>query len=298
MSAEESCGTHHCRTRTFLECPGLLVLVLGFLTSSPVLLAGQPATGNSPLVFGFLPVVSSERLVKRFSPLVDYIAERLDIDTRMETAPDFQAFIRRTRDEKRYDILFTAPHLYYLAHKNPGYRAIVRVDSPGMKAVIVTRADSPVKSLEDLRGKRLATTDPLALATVLARGLLLDAGVDPDRDLELVATPSHNASLLSSYRGTTDASVLILPLYRRARADVRDAMRIIAETDNVPHMPLAVAPWIDSGLTEQLRSALIELNTTPTGRTLLRQLDWPGFTAVQMDEYETFKSIVDQLGEN
>ena len=256
--------------------------------------SAQPAT-DTPLVFGFLPIVSSERLVRRFAPLVDYLSQTLDIPIRMETAPDFRKFVHRTRDEKRYDILFTAPHLYYLAHKNSGYRALVRVDRPGMKAVVVTRADSQIKSIQDLRGRRLATTDPLALATVLARSLLLDSGIDPDRDLTLVATPSHNASLLSSYRGTTDASVLIFPLYRRARADIRDSMKIIAETDDAPHMPLAVAPWINADLATRLRSTLLEMKTSPAGRTLLRHLDWPGFTAVEAHDYDALEHIAEQL---
>jgi len=89
------------------------------------------------LTFGFLPIVSPERLVKRFAPLTAYLSRELGIEIRMETAPDFMTFVRRTHDEKRYDILFTAPHLYYLAHNNHGYHAVARVDRPGMQAVIV-----------------------------------------------------------------------------------------------------------------------------------------------------------------
>jgi len=256
--------------------------------------AGEPPQ-DTPLVFGFLPIVSSERLVRRFSPLTEYLSRTLDAEIRMETAPDFHEFVHRTRDGRRYDILFTAPHLYYLAHANPGYQAIVRVDRPGMKAVVVTRADSRIDSIQDLRGRRLATTDPLALATVLARSLLQDSGLDPDRDLSLVATPSHNASLLSSYRGTTDASVLILPLYRRARADIRDSTKIVAETGSAPHMPLAVAPWVDAGFVARLRTALLEMKDTPHGRALLQHLDWPGFAPAEADDYDALGHIAEQL---
>ncbi len=249
-----------------------------------------------PLVFGFLPIVSSERLVHRFSPLADYLSAKLDRKIRMETAPDFASFVRRTDDEQRYDILFTAPHLYYLAHRKSHYRALVRVDRPGMKAVFVTPVASPVHSLQDLRGRRLATTDPLALATVLARARLEQAGIDPDRDLTLVATPSHNASLLSCYRGTTDAAALIRPLYRRARAEIRDQTRVVAETASVPHMPIAVAPWIDAHTAARLRDILVNMSAETQGRALLRHLDWPGFVAAQPGEYDGLGTVADQLG--
>ncbi len=272
---------------------GFIALILSAQT------LGQSSAGSKavdPLIFGFLPIVSSERLVRRFSPLTDYLSEKLGTAIRMETAPDFKSFVHRTNEGKRYDILFTAPHLYYLAKQNSNYRAIVRVDRPGMKAVIVTSLTSTIKSIEDLRGRRLATTDPLALATVLARARLEQAGIDPDNDLTLIATPSHNASLLSCYRGTTDAAVLIRPLYLRARAEIRDNTRIVAETERVPHMPIAVAPWVDEHIARQLRDVLVNMSGNPQGRALLQHLAWPGFVAAQPGDYDGLGPIADKLG--
>lgn len=247
------------------------------------------------LTFGFLPILSPERLVKRFAPLSDYLSRETGIEIRMVTAPDFLTFVHRTQDEQRYDILFTAPHLYYLARAKRGYHAIVRVDRPGMQAVIVAPHRSNIYSVQDLRSKRLATTDPLALATALVREHLGAAGIDPDRDLTLVATPSHNASLLSTYRGVTDAAALILPLFRRANPEIRESMRIVATTRMVPHMPIAVAPWIDPAITKRIAKALIELDESEDGRALLSHLDWPGFVTAQEDEYASLEGIVRAL---
>jgi phosphonate transport system substrate-binding protein len=270
------------------------VLLSAFLVHAPAqALEAEPQ--RDYLVFGFLPILSSEKLVRRFSPLVEYLSTELDIDIRMETAPDFAEFVRRTRDEKRYDILFTAPHLYYLANRVSDYRALVRVDKPGMKAVIVVPLSGGAGSVEDLRGRRLATTGPLALSTLLVKNLLLSSAVDPDRDLTLVATPSHNANLLSSYQGATDASALMLPVYRRMRPDIIDTMKIIAETQSVPHIPIAVAPWMDERAASRLRATLLGMGDTERGRTLLRQLDWPGFTPTQDSEYDGLQWITDQL---
>ena len=65
---------------------------------------------EEPLVFGFLPVVSPEWLVARFEPLVDHLSKALGVPVRMETAPEFAVFVRRTNEERRFDFLFTAPH--------------------------------------------------------------------------------------------------------------------------------------------------------------------------------------------
>ena len=278
--------------------PGLFrafIITLLVVTIPGVAFADTPRQQSAYLTFGFLPIVSPERLVKRFAPLTAYLSRELGIKIRMETAPDFLTFVQRTQNGKHYDILFTAPHLYYLAHQDHGYRAVARVDRPGMQAVIVAPRTHGITAVEDLRGKRLATTDPLALATVLVRARLREAGIDPDKDLTLVPTPSHNASLLSTYQGVTDAAALILPLFRRANPDIRKNMTIVAKTRMVPHMPIAVAPWIDAVTADRIGQALITLNRSAEGRALLSHLDWPGFVPAGEEEYATLGWITQQL---
>ena len=247
------------------------------------------------LVFGFLPIVSPERLVGRFSPLVKYLSAELNTEIRMETAPDFSQFVRRTQNEQRYDILFTAPHLYYLASKRAGYRAVVRVDRDSMQAVIVAPTRSNIRSIDDLANRRLATTGPLALSTLLARQLLLENNLDPDEDLSLVATPSHSASLLSAYQGTTDAATLMLPVYRRVQPHLRKGTVIIAYSHHVPHIPIAVAPWVDVSVATRIQAALIAMQGNKDGRAVLRSVGWPGFVSADDDTYETLGAIVKQI---
>ncbi|MFQ5642271.1 MAG: phosphate/phosphite/phosphonate ABC transporter substrate-binding protein [Thiogranum sp.] len=139
--------------------------------------------------------------------------------------------------------------------------------------------------------------DPLALASVLAHARLEQAGIDPAGDLTLIAaTPGHNASLLSCYRGTTDAAARIRPLCLRARPEIRGNTRIVAETARVPHMPIAVAPRVNENIARQLRDILVNMATDPQGRTLLRHLDWPGFVAVQPGEYDGLGLVADKPG--
>jgi len=152
----------------------------------------------SPVIFGILPFVSAEQLVIQFSPIANYLSKNLHVPVRIETAPNFVEFARRTNEDKRYDILFTAPHFYPRANSRAGYRLIVSVDSPGMWAVIVAPEKSNIHVLNDLVGKRLATVHPAGLATLLVRKHLSDAGIDPDVDVTMISTPSHDASLLSS----------------------------------------------------------------------------------------------------
>ncbi len=241
-----------------------------------------------PLVFGILPFVSAQQLVKRFSPLTDYLALHLKVPVRIETAPDFIEFARRTHDDKRYDILFTAPHFYPQAEQ-AGYRLVAGVDSPGMRAVIVVPANSAIHNIHDLAGKRLATVHPAALATLLVRKHLLDAGIDPEKDLTLISTPSHDASLLSAYHGITDAAALMRPPFEAASARVRESMRVIAKTDSAPHIPISVSPRISKACAGKISNLLLQMGRTEEGRKVLSHNRFSGFKETSLEDYEKIR---------
>jgi len=246
------------------------------------------------LVFGVLPVVSAEKLVTRFAPLVEYLEKHLKKQVLLETAPNYTEFVRRTRGN-RYDILFTAPHFYYLAQREINHRVIVRVDAPIMQAVIVVPKDSKITSLQDLRGKQLATVDPISLATVLVRDRLLSAGLDPDKDLTLVATPSHNASLLSAYKEITDAASLMGTPLRGARKEVRESVRILAKTAGTPHMPISLAPTISASDAKIIAEIFVSLKSSKEGRIVLKKIGWPGLVKASPSEYDTLEPLAQQI---
>jgi phosphonate transport system substrate-binding protein len=272
-----------------------LALVTAIFMTNAVSASPVDQNNDNTLIFGFLPILSTEKLVARFGPLVDYLSAKLGQPIRLETAPDYTEFMHRTNREKRYDLLFTAPHFYYLAQRKSGYRVIVRVDAPSMHAVIVAPKASSIKTLADLRGHRISTPDQLALGTVLIRHTLQKAGLDPDKDVTLVATPSHNASLLSAYKGITDAAGLMVPPYKLAAPKVRESMQILAQTQGTPHMPISVAPTLSMEQVRIVEEALLSLNQSKEGRALLKHLSWPGFAKSTPQEYDAIGWAVEQL---
>lgn len=263
--------------------------------------SAQPPTPESgchsdkPLVFGFLPLVSAEKLVHRFSPLVNYLSAQLNIKIHIETAPDFTEFMRRTNRERRYDLLFTAPHFFYQARRRAGYQLLASVDSPGMSAIIVAPASGPIRTVSDLRKRKLATTHPQALATLLIRKHLMGNGINPDTDLTLVTTPTHNASLLSSYYGVTDASALMMPPFQATGAEVRDSMRIIAVTGKSPHIPISAGPWIDAKCKADISSILVGMKASPEGLDILRHIKFKGFVAASPEQYDQLEWAADLI---
>jgi NitT/TauT family transport system substrate-binding protein len=65
---------------------------------------------------------------------------------------------------------------------------------------IAVPADSPVKSMADLKGKRIGVTSMASAGVVLARALAKQAGLDPDKDISIVVAgeSAQTAALLRS----------------------------------------------------------------------------------------------------
>jgi phosphonate transport system substrate-binding protein len=270
--------------------PLLLVMLFCLLP-----LQAQAVDADGTLVFGFLPILSTQKLVIRFKPMVDLLAGELHQPIRMETAPSYIEFLKRTR-AKRYDIIFTAPHLYYLAHEQSGYNVIVRVNAKELKAIIVATKASHITNLRELKGKKLATPDRLSLGAALIRNSLRRAGLDPDKDVTIIATPSHNAALLTAYNGIADAAGLMVPPYTRASEDVHKAMVTLGVTAGTAHMPIAVSASLDPALANKIADVLVSLSKTEKGQAVLKHLAWPmGFVKAKNSEYAPLKDIVTEL---
>jgi phosphonate transport system substrate-binding protein len=270
-------------------------LVCVFILAGLIQTPAQAADSDGTLVFGFLPFLSTQRLITRFKPLVDQLSDEIGRPIRIETAPDYAEFLKRTR-AKRYDILFTAPHFYYLANEQSGYQVIVRVNATDLKAIIVATRASHIATISELKGRRVAMPDFLSLAAVLTRDYLRSAGVDPDKDVTIIKTPSLNAALLTAYNGVADAACLMVPPYQHASDEIHKAMVTLAITPGFPHMPIAVASSLQPELVQKLTQALILLNQSSKGRALLKKLGWPkGFVGTNNSEYAPLKKIVLEL---
>jgi phosphonate transport system substrate-binding protein len=276
---------------------GVCLLLLSFVFPTSAFSNGtRPVNSDKDqLVLGLLPFVSPERLTQRFEPLARHLSRALDVDVVLETAPDYREFVRRTAKEKRYDLLFTAPHFYYLAQRNGGYRVAVRVSGAPMDAVIVTPKTSPIYHLKDLSGRKLATPASLALGTLLVRERLATSDGDLTAEITLVETPTHNASLMSTINSFTDAASLMTPVFDRMAPDIKDEFRVIAKTSSTPHMPFSVAPWVSVDRGHAFTEAMVNMRNSEEGRSLLKHLGWPGFVEAKPNSYDVFGSFAEMI---
>lgn len=108
----------------------------------------------------------------------------------------------------------------------------------GYKLFAIVKADSPYKTLADLKGKKVAHTSPSSNSGNLApRVFFPDLGLKPDDDYKVLMSGGHDKSVLGVASGDYDMAPVASDVYERmvARGAAKgDQFRVIWQSETFP----------------------------------------------------------------
>jgi phosphonate transport system substrate-binding protein len=113
---------------------------------------------------GFVPAEDAQQVMQNAQPIVEILRKQLGMEIQPFVAMDYTGVVEALRVNK-LDIAFLTPASYVLARNEANVRVILKSERKGIPyyyAAIITRADSGIKTLEDLRGKTFAFGDSLS----------------------------------------------------------------------------------------------------------------------------------------
>lgn len=222
---------------------------------SPQLWGQEQDAAARAYKFGVFPYLSTARLESIYAPVSVAMSQALDRPVQFRTAAGFEQFFGRLR-QQHYDIALIQPFWYPPAIDRFGYRPLVRVEEP-LTSVIMVRDGSPLRSVEDLRGKNVATPPNFGPVVHMARRALRERGLMPGRDLQLTAFKSVDSCFQQLLIGTASACVsgsLVPPLIEK-RLNVR--LRTLLETPPIPGLSLVVNARMPDAERERLNTSLL-----------------------------------------
>ena len=277
------------RSRNFAgKYPELFLLVA-------LLLPGMVFTAERepPLHMGILPYLSTEQLFKFFTPMKVYLEQRLQRSVVMTTAPNFRTFIERAAHAD-YDIYVTAPHFALLAEQQSGYRGLVRM-TRNLDAAIFVRKDDVAKRIEDLRSRRIASPNTLALTSILGEQMLRGHGLEAGRDYVLQDAFSHNNALMRVAEYDADAALTSVVVLEHMPPSVRDRLRVLVTAPQVPQLMVLASPKLPETDYRSLSQALLAFTHQGPGREffdLTGNVDVAPITQADMDALKPFLPIL------
>jgi phosphonate transport system substrate-binding protein len=251
---------------------GLGVTALGI----PFAQANDWRSQFSTLNFG---VVSSENeadRIARYKSLVAYMERRLQVPVKMHQATDYAGTIEALKARKLEFARF-GPAAYAQAWLITGGKVepiVVETDSDGLvgyHSVVVVKADSPYKSLEDVRGKSFAYADPNSNSGFVAPTFFLrEDGINPETFFGRTGfSGSHENSILAILNGTYDAAATWWTNEERnnvARMEGKGMIptgqaRVIWKSPKLPGSPWAIHTDLPTTLKTDVRTTLLALPT-------------------------------------
>lgn len=169
------------------------------------------------------------------------------------------------------DVAFYGPVAYVQAHQRGCAQLLAVAVEKGESvyyAGMFAKGDSGIAGIEGVRGKRAAFGDVNSASSFTFQiAMLMDAGIDPVRDLaELRMTGSHANSLAALDQGLVDVASASFDSYEKAvRQNAIDPakVKVVAKSVPIPYPPLAMHTKLPDEMKAKLKKAFNEVHQAP-----------------------------------
>jgi phosphonate transport system substrate-binding protein len=270
--------------------------LLALLWLIAMTLAAPAVQAADPLILGVFPRFNPTETTRRYTPLADYLRERLGRELTLVTSKDFVSFWRGI-EEQRYDIVQCNQYHYIRSAKT--YRVIAHNKEFGKSTIAGTlyvRKDSGITSLAQLRGRTVlfGGGDDAMISYIAPVYLMLQAGLKKeDFKTQFAVNPVN--SVIGVFRKQADAAgsgdmVIGQPALRNAIN--ADELTALAVSEQLLHLPWTVRRTMSVQQREAIQLALVNLENSDAGKNVLKAALLTGIGKADDRDYDPARKMV------
>jgi len=254
-------------------------------------------TAVEPLRVAVAAVISPQGSAEGYGPLLKYLSRRLGRPVEMVQRRSY-AEVNELIRTGEVDLAFVCTSSY-LVGRSFGMQLIAAPQVDGhitYQAKLIVSADSPARSLEDLRGKVFAFTDPLSFTgRVVPIYWLQQIGETPETFFKRTFfTFSHDDAIYAVARGLADAASvdsLVWDFALRRDPSLADRIRVIRTSEPFGIPPVVTGPHTRPQTIATWQEILLRMDEDPEGKAALQLLDYDRFVAVEDSLYQTADQV-------
>jgi len=267
------------------------ILTTLMLWTSGAIAASQQYTMG---VFPFMPVANIEGL---FAPIARDIGDKLQKKVALASAGSFDKFTQEIK-EKKYEIAFVQPFDYVQVAKAAGYLPLAaRTDI--LASDIVVKEGSPIKKIQDLKGKTLGMPPENSAMSHLNRHLLFSVGLRPGKDVTFKYLASHLACLQQLVIGDLDACGVSPPVIRLAKTQLKASFTLIHSSPILPSPLFVVRGDIPPDEQKKIKQVLLT-TTLESVKPELREMFFTGgqkhpFAETTDKDYDKVRALLKRI---
>lgn len=258
----------------------------------------QPPQEKTPLVLGVFPRRNIKLTFRLFSPLAKHLSDLLGREVRLTTSSNFRQFWQNVQSQ-RYDIVHFNQHHYILANQLHGYQVILKNQEQGRATVagtLMVRKDSGITQVKQLKNRTiLFGGGRMAMQSYVApKWLLQQNGLHKGDFIEKIALNPINA-ILSTYHKQADAAGcgdVVIELAAVTEQIDSSQMHILAQTEQLPHLPWAVKHNMPEAERHAIQHSLSQLNNSEQGRAILKNAQLDALLPATDSDYDDHRNII------
>jgi phosphonate transport system substrate-binding protein len=240
------------------------------------------------ITYAYLPQYAHTVSYARHHLVIEYLSRVTGLTIRQVFPDTFDEHMHMV-GRGLIDLTFSNPFIYTKIADRYGARAFARIVEPqgqeNFRGQIICRADnSSIKTLPDLKGKRLIAVDPTSAGGYLYPwGLILENGLRKEDFAEITFAPGPGGKqekvVMAVYSGKYDVGLIregTLNILKN-KIDLTK-IRVLAYSPWYPGWVYAARRGLDPALVEKIKQALLALHmNNPKDRAIL---EIAGFVAV------------------
>lgn len=218
----------------------------------------------STLIFSYTPVEDPAVYENVFADFMEHLGKVTGKRIRWFPAESYAAQVEAMRSG-RLHIAGVATGPTAFAVNLAGFVPIVamqRADGTiGYTLQLITHRDSTVKTVMDLKGKRIAHVAPSSNSGDIApRALFKSMGVEPDKDYKVLYSGKHDNSIMGVVNKDYDAAPVASTVVERMQARGMfkpGTLRVVYESTPFPRTAFGVAHNLPPDLQEKIKQAFV-----------------------------------------
>lgn len=251
----------------------LLALCLATLAGA---MPALPAFAAQPqvLTVGLIPAEDSQAMLENSKAVIDSLQKQLGVTVKPFIATDYNGIIEALRS-KKLDVAYLGPFSYVLATTVANVEAfsVAETKKSGKsfyKSLIITRKDSGIQNVEQLKGRTMAFVDPSSASGHLFPSAgLQKLNIDPSKYFSrVIFSGSHDASILAVANKKVDAAAVADRILAAAVAKgvvQQSDLNVVWTSPDIPESPMVWRKDLDPAFKQKIAAAFANIKDVQWG---------------------------------
>jgi phosphonate transport system substrate-binding protein len=273
-----------------------VALILGFSE----VLAQKPL---AELKISAIPDENPQELLRIYAPFADYLAKEINIPVKFTPVVDYAATVEGLSANKLDMVWFGGLTSVQAARRAKGAkRIIMRKEDAEFKSQFITRKDTGIHELKDLKGKTFSFGSVSSTSGhLMPRYYLVKAGINPEKDFSRFSfSGAHDATAAWVEAGRVDAGALNFLVWDKLVLQKKvDTDKVIVFWTTPPYVDYVwtIRAGLDKTLVDKISKAFLKLDyQNPEHKKLLDLHRTKGYMPAKDEQWKSLEDAAVTTG--